>query len=103
LGIIVASLYSRGTPNPKEIVLKIALFPPFLAFFAAMLMNIFSADFTESVQLVFQRLGSTVTPIALVAVGLQIKVQEKKQALEFSGFGIVFQTDDYSGIFLCLI
>lgn len=91
LGIIVASLYSRGTPNPKEIVSKIALFPPFLAFFAAMLMNAFSTDFTESLQLVFQRLGSTVTPIALVAVGLQIKVQEKSRHWNFLALGLFFK------------
>lgn len=91
LGIIVASLYSRGTPNPKEIVSKILFFPPFVAFIIAAVMNLIKADFNESLQLVFQRLGNTVTPIALVAVGLQLKVERKSRHWNFLILGLFFK------------
>lgn len=91
LGIIVASLYSRGTPNPKEIVSKILFFPPFIAFFMAVLMNVLKFDFADSLQLVFQRLGSTVTPIALVAVGLQLKVDRNSKHWNFLALGLFFK------------
>lgn len=91
LGIIVASLYSRGTPNPQEIVSKIIFFPPFVAFFIALLMNLFKVDFNENLQLVFQRLGNTVTPIALVAVGLQLKIERKSRHWNFLALGLFFK------------
>lgn len=91
LGIIVASLYSQGTPNPKEIVSKILFFPPFMAFFVAVLMNVFQAEFSENWQLVFQRLGSTVTPIALVAVGLQLKIDKRSRHWSFLVLGLFFK------------
>lgn len=91
LGIIIASLYSRGTPNPKQIVSKILLFPPFIAFSIAVIMNIFHFDFIDALQSVFQRLGSTVTPIALVAVGLQLKIDKKSRHWNFLFLGLFFK------------
>lgn len=91
LGIIVASLYSRGTPNPKEIVSKILFFPPFIAFFLAVIMNAFHFDFSDDFQSVFQRLGNTVTPIALVAVGLQLKIDKRSRHWNFLALGLFFK------------
>ena len=91
LGIIIASLYSRGTPNPKAIVSKILFFPPFIAFFLAVMMNILKLDFVQDLQYVFQRLGNTVTPIALVAVGLQLKIDRRSQHWNFLTLGLLFK------------
>ena len=35
LGILVATMFSRGTSNPQSILTKILLFPPFIAFLVA--------------------------------------------------------------------
>jgi len=91
LGIIIASLYSRGTPNPKAIVSKILFFPPFIAFFLAVMMNLLKLDFMQDLQSVFQRLGNTVTPIALVAVGLQLKIDRRSQHWNFLTLGLLFK------------
>lgn len=91
LGIIVASIYSKGTPNPKAIASKILFFPPFIAFFLAVMMNVLKFDFMEDLQLVFQRLGNTVTPIALVAVGLQLKIDKRSQHWNFLTLGLLFK------------
>lgn len=91
LGIITAVLHSRGTPNPKEISRKIFFFPPFLAFLAAILLNILSCDFIQPVQTVFSKLGATVTPIALVAVGLQLKIEKESKHWRFLTLGLLFK------------
>lgn len=91
LGIIVATLYSRATPQPKEIVMKIVLFPPFVAFFIALLMNLLHFDFVNNLQLVFQKLGNTVTPIALVAVGMQLKIDVRSRHYSFLALGLFFK------------
>lgn len=91
LGIIVASIYSKGTPNPKAIASKILFFPPFIAFFLAVMMKLLKLDFVQDLQSVFQRLGNTVTPIALVAVGLQLKIDRRSQHWNFLTLGLLFK------------
>lgn len=91
LGILVAASYSKGKPDAKAISLKIISFPPFIAFFVAMAMNVLHFGFTENWQGVFQKLGSTVTPIALVAVGLQLKFDKRSRHLNFLALGLLFK------------
>lgn len=91
LGIIVAALYSRGTPKSSDIIKKIAFFPPFIAFGIAITLNIFNTDFPQALQSVFQKLGATVSPIALVAVGLQLKVRERSRHWGFLTLGLFFK------------
>lgn len=91
LGIIVAALYSKGKPDAKAIARKIILFPPFMAFFIALLMNMLHFGFTENWQSVFQKLGNTVTPIALVAVGMQLKFDKRSRHFNFLALGLFFK------------
>ncbi|MFC4739699.1 AEC family transporter [Flavobacterium ponti] len=91
LGIIVATLFSREALSPNAIVKKILFFPPFIAFVVAVLLNIFNVDFPVDFQSVFQRIGSTVTPIALIAVGLQLKIERKSKHWSFLGIGLLFK------------
>ena len=91
LGIITATLFSREALSNKTMVLKIALFPPFIAFSIALLMNFIQIDFPMVLQSVFQRIGSTVTPIALVAVGLQLKIERNSKHWKFLWLGLGFK------------
>lgn len=91
LGIVVAAAYSRGAVGATAIFRKIVLFPPFIAFFTAIFMNMAGYDFTDDVQSVFRRLGSTVTPVALVAVGMQLKIERKSRHWGFLGLGLFFK------------
>lgn len=91
LGIVVATLFSRGKPNPKTIVFKIVTFPPFIAFFISIVMNVLKLDFISDLQSVFQKLGNTVTPIALVAVGLQLKFDKRSKHYHFLALGLFFK------------
>lgn len=91
LGILVAALYSNGTPTASAVLKKVLLFPPFLGFFAGFCMNLAHYDFTDTVQEVIQRLAATVTPIALVAVGLQLKIERKSRHWNFLALGLFFK------------
>jgi predicted permease len=91
LGILVASYYSRGAASASMIVRKILFFPPFIGFSIAVLINIFKYDFTQELQLVFQKLGATVTPIALIAVGLQLTFERKSKHWQFLTLGLAFK------------
>ncbi len=91
LGIITAGIFSKGEPNSKEIAKKILLFPPFLAFVVACIMNVMKVDFNDHFETVFQKLGATVTPVALVAVGLQLKIDKRSQHWKFLRLGLLFK------------
>lgn len=91
LGVLVASYYSRGTASVSMIVKKILLFPPFIGFVIAALFNVFQYDFVTELQSVFQKLGSTVTPIALIAVGLQLTFERKSKHWGFLTLGLAFK------------
>ncbi len=91
LGIIVAASYSRSATGTAAMVKKILLFPPFIAFFIGMTMNLLKYDFINDVQSVLSRLGSTVTPVALIAVGMQLKIDRKSKHWGFLGLGLFFK------------
>lgn len=91
LGVLVASYYSRGTTTASTILKKILVFPPFIGFAIAAVMNLFQYDFVNELQSVFQNLGSTVTPIALIAVGLQLSFERKSKHWKFLTLGLAFK------------
>jgi len=91
IGVVVAVTYSKGAVKRSGIAQKMLLFPPFMAFVAGVILNSFGYDFVEMVQRMFLRLGSTVTPIALVAVGLQLKFERKSKYWSFLGVGLLYK------------
>lgn len=76
LGILAAALYSSGSVTPRQMARKILLFPPFQALVLALLLK--PLAFPEWSVQILQKLGSTLTPLALVSVGFQ---------LQFGGMG----------------
>lgn len=91
LGIFTATYFSRGVISAGQIVRKIVLFPPFIAFLIACIACCLSVDFHEIVQVVLQKLGSTVTPLALVSVGMQITIAKNSQHWKFLRLGLFFK------------
>ncbi|MCU0349268.1 MAG: AEC family transporter [Flavobacterium sp.] len=91
LGILVAASFSRGNLSTSEILIKIVKFPPFIAFSIALFFTIFSFEFPNALQNAFLRIGNTVTPVALVAVGLQLKIDKRSKHWSFLGLGLFFK------------
>ena len=91
VGIVVATAYSGTAAGGSAIARRILLFPPFIAFFAGLCMNILNYDFAEIVQPVFQRIGSTVTPVVLVSVGLQLRIQKRSRHWGFLTLGLLYK------------
>lgn len=102
LGIITAGIFAKGDSKPSDIAKKIVLFPPFIAFVIACIMNVLKVDFNEHFETVFQKLGATVTPVALVAVGLQLKIDKRSQHWKFLRLGLLFKLIITPAIFFFL-
>jgi predicted permease len=91
LGILVATIYSKGNLNSLQIAEKIAFFPPFITFCIACLMNVLQFDFYEWGQLLFKSVGSAVTPLALLSVGLQLRFEKRSMHWNFLGLGLLYK------------
>jgi predicted permease len=91
LGVFVAAFYSKGSPDTFSIIKKVLLFPPFLTFVFACFMNIFQFDFDENLQAVLLKLGSIVTPLALLSVGLQLTFDRKSKHWKFLRLGLFYK------------
>lgn len=72
LGITVAGIYSSGRPTAAEIVLRIVRFPPFIALLLALLL--IPVEYAGWFSNLLKRLGDTLAPLALLSVGLQLRL-----------------------------
>ncbi len=71
LGILVATVYSSGDASPRLMLRKIMLFPPFQALLLALLLR--PLPFPAWTITILEKLGATLTPLALVSVGFQLQ------------------------------
>ena len=75
LGITVARVFADGKrPSLKDIAPRIALFPPFIATIAAVLL--LPVTYPEWLDTLLMRLAATVAPLALVSVGFQLRLSD---------------------------
>lgn len=73
---IGAFLVSLNSSSKKIDLKKIFTFPPFIALIFSFLLKFFYID--ESILQIFEKIGSTVTPLALFAVGAKIDIKKLK-------------------------
>ncbi|AKD03935.1 AEC family transporter [Pontibacter korlensis] len=90
-GVALAAIFSKGDANARSIAKKIFLFPPFVAFLVALGLNLFNLHLSVDFKEALQRLGSTVSPLALVSVGLQLRPEWRSKHWGFLALGLLFQ------------
>ena len=89
LGILLAAVYSVGRVSIASVSRRVLGFPPLLALILAL--GLQSITFPETLELVLERLGSTLAPVALVSVGYQLRLdQVAGRALPLAA-GLTFQ------------
>lgn len=91
LGIITASYYAAGKSTPKEILLRVFRFPPFLAFLFALLLKSAGWTMPELFSYTLHSLGQMVVPLALVSVGMQLKPGWPGKQLNLLAWGLGYK------------
>lgn len=92
LGIITATLYSnQKKSNDSSILKKMLSFPPLIAFLVGISLAIFKIDFPEALSTVFKQLTITISPIALISVGFQLRFKTYSKHFKFLALGLFFQ------------
>ena len=80
-GTFIASYYSNKTQLTfKIITLKVFTFPPVIALITSLLLM--GVEFNPIISKVLNSFASTIVPVALVAVGLQLKLKLPKEDLK---------------------
>ena len=72
LGITLACIYSRGMASVRDVATRVVTFPPLIAVVAAL--ALIDVSYPEWLGGVLARLGGTLAPLALVSVGLQLRL-----------------------------
>lgn len=72
VGVMLASVYAGDRLDPRELFRRLLRFPPFIALLLAFGVRALGG-WPEPVAQVLHRLGDTLTPLALFAVGLQFR------------------------------
>lgn len=91
VGIVIATLFSNGQASAKNIFKKVVSFPPFIVFILGMLMNVLDLKFHENVDSVLKTLSLTISPIALVSVGYQLRINRRSKHWKFLILGLSYQ------------
>jgi malate permease and related proteins len=89
LGILVATVYSSGDVTPRQMARKVLFFPPFQALVLAFVLKPF--PYPEWVSLILQKLGDTLTPLALSSVGFQLRLSHIKGEVKNLGIGLFYK------------
>jgi hypothetical protein len=89
LGILAATVYSSGDASPRQMLRKIILFPPFQALLLALLLR--PVPFPAWSVTILEKLGSTLTPLALVSVGFQLHFGGLKTVLKPLAAGLGYK------------
>lgn len=94
LGLIVAAKYGFPRDGKQQSTIKqIITFPPFIALTIAALIGFSGLELGSQIEAVLEKIGATLVPIALVAVGFQLKLSRAvvSRYWKVLSLGIVFK------------
>ncbi|WNJ19950.1 AEC family transporter [Pontibacter sp. G13] len=90
-GIAIASYFSSKSGRVRDWLLKPFTFPPFLAFLLGVVINLCGWAIPQTFMPTLEIIGNTMTPLALVAVGLQLKITKGTASPWPFGMGLVYK------------
>jgi predicted permease len=103
-GTFIASYYSsKSEISFKIIVYKVLTFPPFISLVVALFLM--GVKFDDTITKVLSSLGSTIVPIALVAVGLQLQLKLPREEIKpfATSLGIKLIIAPAIAFFICFL
>lgn len=89
LGIMMATLHSSGSVSPAALAKKVLSFPPFQAVILGLAFRFLPLP-TWSIGMM-KGLGATITPLAMVSVGYQLKFARSEKIFSRLSVGLLFR------------
>jgi predicted permease len=91
LGLVVANKYSAGILRKRDLAMRIILFPPFLSFTIALILTFMGWKPSGQGEIILDRLAGMLTPLALIAVGLQLRLGDIRTEGKYLYAGLIFK------------
>lgn len=89
VGIATATIYASGAVKPKELIRKIITFPPFQALILAFALK--WVQIPDIMSSAMKTLGMTITPLAMVSVGYQLRFIPSPNIVKKLATGLIFK------------
>jgi predicted permease len=86
-GITIAAIYGGGRPQPRVILRRVLLFPPFLALVAGIVVGLLGG-WPPVAEGFVARIGATLTPVALFSIGLTFTLKMSRERLGAAGLAL---------------
>ena len=90
-GIWLALSYSSGHIRKRLLLKKILLFPPFVAFSLSLILGAIGWRAEGVLKEILEKLAGILTPMALISVGLQLKLDAIRSEWRYLSLGLFFK------------
>ena len=82
LGILASTMYAAGgRASPREMARRVLSFPPFVALALALALLLMPVPFPPLLDQMLARIGDTLAPLALLSVGMQLRLEALRENL----------------------
>jgi predicted permease len=88
-GIVVACTYANGRASSRDIAKRVLTFPPLITLVAAI--AFLPLAYPEPLVVILRRLGDTLAPLALISVGLQLRLGVPRGIRKPLALGLLFK------------
>jgi hypothetical protein len=89
VGLLLAARYSGEAVGPRVMLRRLATFPPLIALVIALVLRPVAVP--DAAYDLLARIGDTVAPVALVAVGLQLRLGAIRERLRALSLGLAYK------------
>jgi len=90
-GVIVSSVFASQEFKVSKIIRDILIYPPFIAFVIGIILKFFGFQHSESSKSILERLGGLIVILALISVGLQLKITIKEIPFKEMFYGLLYK------------
>lgn len=90
-GLWIAHAYSEGSFSKRLIFKKILVFPPFIFFTLSLILLQVGWSAQDEMLELLKALSSTLAPLALISVGLQLKVNDWESSKKYLAYGLCYK------------
>jgi malate permease and related proteins len=90
-GVIVSSIFSAKEFRISKILKDILIYPPFIAFVIGVILKMCGFQHSDVSKTVLEKLGSLIVILALISVGLQLKISVKEVHFKEMFTGLFFK------------
>ena len=103
MGILIANIYSdKQKSTASQIFKNIIKFPPFIAFVIGFMLNVNHIFIPTDINYIFETLGGLVVPLALISVGMQLKLDLRSVYWKYIWMGLGFKLIMFPAIIFVL-